>query len=77
MMSIRIEPDELEDIFELRYRGKNVRNIEAGDGVGMYMVKKSLDLLKAVMLVEPNYKVEKKDMQSNRYTLNKFTIKFS
>lgn len=77
MMSVKIEPNEVKDIFTLRFRGKNASKIQSGDGVGMYMVKKALDLLKANIEVEPNYSKHEEGINGVKYTFNSFIIKFS
>lgn len=76
MDSIKIEPDEIDRIFELRYRGKNVKKIDAGEGIGMYMAKKALDLLNVTILVHPKYENEQADILQNKYTRNKFILVF-
>lgn len=76
MISLRIEPYELDKIFEFKYRGKNVKKIDAGEGIGMYMVKKALNLVGAKILINPDYDKEQADVYNNKYVLNKFLIIF-
>lgn len=75
MESAKIEKDEILTIFELGVSGKNVRNL-AGDGVGMYMVKKALDLHGYRMEVIPSYST-KTEYDGVDYTKNKFIIYFN
>ncbi len=74
MLSIKINKEELKTIFDLKISGKNVGEL-AGDGVGMYMVKKSLNLLGASMEVSPNYN-EHETAQDIHYIRNNFIIYF-
>ncbi len=74
MLSIKINKEELKTIFDLKISGKNVGEL-AGDGVGMYMVKKSLNLLGASMEVSPNYN-EHEIVQGIHYVRNNFIIYF-
>ena len=72
MKSLRIERNELEDIFKLYCRGKNAEKI-GGLGVGMYVVRKALALNKMSICVTPNYS----DMETYdgcQYILNEFVI---
>jgi signal transduction histidine kinase len=77
MMSVKIENDEIDKIMELGYRGKNIDRNDPGEGVGMYMVKKALDLINAIIKVESDPGTETKDLFGIKYTKNKFSIIFS
>lgn len=72
MLSIKINKDELKSIFELRTSGKNVGEL-AGDGVGMYMVKKALFLLNSRIEILPDYH-EYETIQNIPYVRNNFLI---
>jgi len=75
MKSIRIERDELQKIFDLGYCGTDVPSAIAGEGVGMYMVKKASDLLNIRVSVEPDYSAHIEDINGVKYSPNKFTLK--
>jgi signal transduction histidine kinase len=72
MKSLRIEQNEISDIFNLGYRGKNCFSND-GSGVGMYVFKKALDLNNLNIEINPDYsEMEKYD--ECQYILNKFII---
>jgi signal transduction histidine kinase len=77
MISAKIDEDELERIFIFGYRGKNVKEKDAGEGIGMYMVSQALNLINAKMIVSPDYSTEHVDASGDKYVLNKFTIQFA
>jgi light-regulated signal transduction histidine kinase (bacteriophytochrome) len=76
MMSVKIENDEIDKIIELGYRGRNIDKNDPGEGVGMYMVKKALDLINATIKIESDHNTETKDIFNKKYTKNKFLINF-
>ncbi len=76
MRSIRIEQDEIEKIFDLQYCGKNVPQSLAGEGVGMYMVRKAADLIGIQVKVQPDFQARIEEIESVKYTPNKFKLKF-
>lgn len=75
MKSIRIEKDELSKIFDLGYCGKNVPSSLAGEGVGMYMVKKATKLLGMEFVIIPDYSAHVEDVNGIKYRPNKFILK--
>ena len=74
MLSVRIEQEEMEKIFELGISGANVGNL-GGDGVGMFMVKKSLQFLGCEINIISNY-LTTIYLDDVPYTENKFLVKF-
>ncbi len=70
MMSLRIEHDELEKVFEDGYSGKHATE-EAGDGIGMHVIKKSLGMINIGIRVEPDYGVSE-NYNGKKYIKNKF-----
>lgn len=75
MISIRIEKDELDKLFDLKVSGKNSKGL-SGDGIGMFMVKKALDLLNAEMIIEPDYSIARA-INDRNYTKNTFIFQFT
>ena len=76
MTSIIIEDDEVEKIFEESYSGRNAqKNNKSGDGIGMFRVKRLLDLNKATILVNRDYqRIER--YKNVDYGRNIFEIRF-
>lgn len=72
MKSIRIDNDELQKIFELEYSGRHVDDL-GGEGVGMFMVKKSLEMLGGTMRIAANYASEE-SYDGRRYVDNTFVL---
>lgn len=70
MMSLRIEHDELCKIFEDGCVGKYATE-EAGDGIGMHVIKKSLGMINIEIRAEPNYAVTE-NYNNKQYVKNKF-----
>lgn len=70
MMSLRIEHDELERIFEEGYSGKYASE-EAGDGIGMYVIRKSLGMMNTSIRIEPDYGMST-IFNEKQYVKNKF-----
>ena len=75
MKSIRIEQDELLKIFEMTYRGGNVPAGFAGEGVGMYVVKRAADFLHLSISVQPDYSAHNDETDGVRYCPNTFILK--
>lgn len=76
MKSVRIDEDELGFVFDLGFSGRNAKNAGSeGDGIGMYMVKKALDLIGAKILIQPDYSTDE-HYSTTWYTKNKFMIFF-
>jgi signal transduction histidine kinase len=72
MNSLRIEKSELQDIFNLGYRSENAKDID-GSGVGMYVIKKALEINNLLIKVNPDY--SKMDSHNNKqYIRNEFVI---
>ncbi len=72
MISLRIDQDELDKVFTLGYRGRNCKD-NNGNGVGMYVIKKSLKLNNIKIKIEPDYKKMEK-YNNEQYILNKFIL---
>lgn len=72
MMSLRIEREEIEKIFEEGYSGENAKN-EAGDGIGMFTAKEALRLNNLDIKVAPNYS-KSVVLNGNKYIDNTFLI---
>ncbi len=71
MRSLRVEPDELDSIFDLGKRGKNAR--ERGNGIGMFVVKKALNLNGFNIHVRPEYS-DRRDWDRRQYIWNRFFV---
>jgi len=72
MNSLRIEKDEIDKVFILGARGKNAKKTE-GSGIGMYVIKKALELNNFKIEVVPDYSsMELYDDQ--QYVINEFVI---
>jgi len=74
MMSMRIEKDEIEKIFEEGYSGVNAKN-EAGDGIGMFTAKEALRLNDLIINVIPNYS-RSEVLNGNKFVYNIFEITY-
>jgi signal transduction histidine kinase len=72
MMSVKIDKDEIKEIFKLGVSGKNV-GTRAGDGVGMFMIDKALTLLGAKMNIHPDY-MKHETVHDTHFTENTFLI---
>lgn len=70
MMSKRVEKDEIDKIFELGYRGRHV-GVSEGSGVGLYVMKKALELNDVDIKLFPDYSVSE-GKGNDQYILNKF-----
>lgn len=75
MLSVRIEKGELKQIYDLGISGRNAGE-KAGEGVGMYMIKRSLDLLGAKMSIYSNHLV-REVFEDFEYVENRFFIYFN
>ena len=73
MVSVCIEEDEYERIFQERFKGRHAKS-KGGSGIGMFVVKKALDLMGAKIKVVNLEHVINKDGFS--YCRNRFTIQF-
>jgi signal transduction histidine kinase len=72
MDSVKIEKDELKTIFNLGVSGKHAGNL-AGDGVGMYMIKKGLTIMGGKIEIEPDYR-NHSNVDGIEYVRNVFKI---
>jgi signal transduction histidine kinase len=72
MESLRIERDELERVFELGFRGRNAKQTD-GSGVGMYVIKKILELNNCNIKILPNYS-NMTTSGNHQYVWNEFII---
>lgn len=77
MISLRVEPDELDEIFSEEISGNWSKELElAGDGVGMYMIKKLIELNKGTVDFIANFDKSKAIKYNNiPYENNKIIIK--
>ena len=74
MISLHIGKDELEDIFKDNYSGKNVRENLKGSGLGMGIIKKSLELNEASIEIIAGENIEK--IKNDEFSKNQFIITF-
>lgn len=72
MMSLRIDQDELNLIFDEGYSGKNA-TYDAGDGIGMSVMKKALALTGMNIEVFPDYS-ESENIGGKKYVKNIFRV---
>ncbi|MFH1047058.1 MAG: hypothetical protein V1738_02045 [Patescibacteria group bacterium] len=72
MRSLRIEKNELQTIFDYGTRGISAKNIE-GSGVGLFVMKKALELNNMEVRVEPDYSKSEKN-RGDQYIQNTFII---
>lgn len=70
MMSLRIEHDEIEKVFRDGYVGKYATE-ESGDGIGMYVIKKSLEMMHMKVNIVPDYSVSD-NLNGKQYVKNSF-----
>lgn len=77
MISLKVEPDELDEIFSEEISGYWSEELElAGDGVGMYMIKKLIELNKGTVDFIANFDKSKAIRYNNiPYENNKIIIK--
>ena len=75
MMSLKIESEELDNIFERGVSGKNVGNL-AGQGIGMFVIKSALEHFCASVRIEPDHTITT-TVDGKEYTLNNFIFSFS
>lgn len=74
MVSVKIEKHEIESIFEMKISGYHSKKL-SGDGIGMFMLKKALELLSTKMYVTPDYSMVR-EYDDLIYTRNTFSIIF-
>lgn len=75
MESIRIEKNEINEIFKRGVSGTNVPDNLRGKGIGMYQLKKAIDRSGIKLNIEPDYS-SMSYMGETRYTLNSFIFSF-
>ena len=71
MMSYRIDKDEIAEIFKDGYCGRHASG--CGDGIGMFVAKKVLDLINMDIIVCPNYSMTE-NINDENYIQNIFLI---
>lgn len=73
MISVKIEPEEMDEIFKLGTPGKHAVAF-SGEGIGMYMVKRALEIMNSHMeiVMDPSY--PKEIILGVPYTKNRFLI---
>lgn len=77
MISLRIEKDEIDKIFLKGYRGKHVIGSSLpGKGIGMYRVKKALEINNAEIEIQPTNSTKKFPKDGHEYCKNIFIVKF-
>jgi hypothetical protein len=75
MDSLNIEDDEIEEIFNEGYSGKNARKIgKSGEGLGLSRIEQMLQLNKGFLEIEKGQEVEK--VMGFRFARNKFILSF-
>lgn len=74
MRSLRVEKEEQEKIFHLNYRGKNALGHTKGSGIGMYVVKRALNLNDMDIEFQPDYS-DSEPYEGKQFLMNKFIIK--
>ncbi len=72
MQSLFIKEDELPRLFDLGFRGNNSQEFD-GQGVGMFIFKKAMDLNDFDITINPDYSSTQTDGEK-QYTFNKFII---
>lgn len=75
MMSLKIDENEKDNLFKLNISGKNAQGL-AGEGIGMYMIKKSMDLLNARLEIDIGSRNEV-TFQDRIYNRNIFNFNFN
>lgn len=71
MMSYRIDKDEIEKIFQDGYCGRHASG--CGDGIGMYVARKALNLINMNITVQPNYS-NAENINGEQFVQNIFII---
>ncbi len=74
MISMKIEPEELENIFERGVSGKNVGSL-AGQGIGMFVIESALEHFGASINIKPDYS-NTVSAGGKQYTINSFIFDF-
>lgn len=73
MVSLKMEKDEIKNLFDDGIRGQHAKNIP-GKGIGLFVIRKSLELMqKDKMLILPNYE---KVFNENNLIYNENHFKF-
>jgi K+-sensing histidine kinase KdpD len=72
MRSLRIEREEIDKIYQLGYRGVNSQETD-GSGVGMYVIKKALEINNMSIRVESDLS-DQQAYNNQYYVMNKFII---
>ncbi len=72
MMSLRIDSDEIERIFDQGYSGRHAE-ADAGDGIGMSVIKKSLELMGLDIKINFDYS-KSAVLDGRKYVENTFLI---
>lgn len=76
MISVKIEEDEIERIYDEDYTGINTKSLnKTGSGIGMYLVKKLLSMNNSEISIIPQYKVDSCNYEGISYCRNIFMIK--
>lgn len=76
MISLRIESDEIQDIFNEGVRGKHAKT-SSGSGIGLFVIKNALEKMgKKPMLIEPNYQ-KNSNLNGEPYVENHFHFDLS
>ncbi len=77
MRSRKIDYDELKRVFDMGYSGRSATEMdEAGDGIGMHMVKLALETIGARMEIFPHYETEEPSGDGPPYVKNDFIVCF-
>lgn len=77
MISMRVEPNELENIFLEGYSGKIAINSgKAGSGHGMYRAKRMFSISKATIAFVPHYLEKAFELNHIQYNRNEIIIRF-
>jgi signal transduction histidine kinase len=74
MDSLLIEPYETDKIFQEKYKGRNARKLP-GSGIGMFMTRRALRIMKADIEVQPQASTER-TIEGKKYCKNLFLLKF-
>ena len=76
MESIRIEKDEIRKIYERGAYGSNVPEFLRGNGIGMYLLKQSLDRSNISIDIAPDYSQNSTGADNIQYIKNTFMFTF-
>lgn len=75
MESIRIEKNEINEIFKRGVSGSNVPDDLRGKGIGMYQIKKAIDRSGIKLEIEPDHS-KMSNLNGVKYTKNSFIFSF-